>query len=331
MRGDKAFQISITERDYRMLQFIWRWKLVSTASLYRALFSNLVDVKRTHRRLQYLKKSGLVTTVCIRENKFAWRLTQLGLVRVKESLGPDSDDGFLSETIDHDILVTAVHLGPLTINDRKLDRFSEQELRCLPMESFPEWVPQTTLHRSDGYWQVPIKDTMRTIALEVERNQKKATEYECVSRFYSENLKVFRVVWVVGRLGMAESLDQIFKRTAPKRHVIHTFVSEKDIREKGWQAPIISGLEAGKPLSILLQNGVAESARYTATLPNLDLRRFPYDLTTYDSDRTAEFFNRPIIQIDPHTSSSSHHAPCKNPEISLTKIHDSINSSTNEG
>ncbi len=331
MRGDNAFQISITQRDFQMLQFIWRWKLVTTASLYRFHFSHLVDAKRTHQRLQYLKKSGMIQPVCFDSNGFLWRLTQTGFTRIKESIGPDADNGFLSETIEHDILVSAVHLGPLTRDDRALARFSEQELRCLPVESFPEWVPQTTLHRSDGYWQVPIKDKWRTLALEVELNQKKTTEYECVSKFYSENLKVFRVVWVVRRVGLAKSLDQVFRRTAPKRHVIHTFVSEKDIREKGWHAPIILGLEAGKPLSILLQNAVTNTPRYIAALPNLDLRRFPYDLTTYDQDRDGVFCNPPIIQIDPRTPSNSDHFPGPFSETPLSKLHVSINSSTNEG
>jgi len=72
---------------------------------------------------------------------------------VKPQISGIRENGFLSENLYHDHLVTSIHLGDsITETPKNLGFFSEQELRRIDPELYPEGIPNDEDHRSDGYW-----------------------------------------------------------------------------------------------------------------------------------------------------------------------------------
>lgn len=83
--------------------------------------------------------------------------------------------GYKSENKEHDFWVTAIHLGDwlyqIPIGSALC---SEQQLRRLHRDHYPEWVPKSTDHRPDGWWNINCgrPNNKSLIALEVELSRK---------------------------------------------------------------------------------------------------------------------------------------------------------------
>ena len=79
MQSKRRFQV--TARDRRILQFLWRWKLASTATLASQRFFPGCSIVRGYNRLLELKKIGLVE--CHADQKllnYAWMLSKKGFL-----------------------------------------------------------------------------------------------------------------------------------------------------------------------------------------------------------------------------------------------------------
>ncbi len=121
----------ITERDYKMLRFLWKWKAVSTRSIAKKFYSNIKPVS-AYRRLQYLANDGYIKSSAV-EGKLneVWGLKEKGFKYILSYLGDLKSKGFKSENNWHDCLSTAFQLGEwLTNQPDNSQTYSEQQLRC---------------------------------------------------------------------------------------------------------------------------------------------------------------------------------------------------------
>ncbi len=275
--------ISLNSRDLAILHFVWRWKLSTTHAIHDRFFSNAI-VKRAYNRLQELKRAGYLECLPISgRTGMAWGLSDKGFRTLIPQLPSLTESGFRSESPEHDLIVSAVHLGDwLVQTPPHVEFLSEQELRRFDRDHFPSWVPQSQLHRPDGYWQVPYQDRFLTIALEVELNQKKNSFYQVVGRFYSDHPSITRVLWCVKSLSTAKTIRRHIESDVKDRALIHDFVSLSQVESLGWNAPILIGRESGKSIAYLLGASIPPvNSPGTFTAKSLfDTRKCPREAAT---------------------------------------------------
>lgn len=260
----------ITEKDRQIFHFLWRWKISSTTAIHLA-FSPDKHPYSTYYRLKALCKQGYLRLESVGESasRFGWTLTARSFKVIRPLLPEDTANGFRSEAIEHDFLVSAIHLGPCTKETEGLAQFTEQELRNLPKELYPDWVPSTDLHRPDGYWGVLEDKKMTVVALEVERTVKSAKRYQEVADFYEKQPGIMYVVWAVETPGELQSIRSSIEKFTPKLVDMHQFTLVSDIRLNGWSAQFRCGLQSGKTLASLLTAGFKTPLNLKA-LPGLN-------------------------------------------------------------
>lgn len=263
--------------DREILFFLWRWKLVSSTGLAAKFFPGLTN-SGANMRLEDLRKQNLIFPYYMNttEAKVLWGLTSHGFKEAKIILPTLSEEGFRSEHPLHDFYVTAMHLGEwLKEMPEGCDLFSEQELRRIEPSQYPKWVPNTSLHRPDGYWKISLEEGTVIAALEVELNTKGETRYAVVAQFYKDQPDIGRVIWLVRTKGNAQTIHEQLKSASPSNIGMHTFVLLSDFLSMGWQAPIINGFEKGESVSCLLRHADRKSFENSFVFSMLDTRKTP--------------------------------------------------------
>lgn len=251
MKKPKALSI---ERDLPLLRWLWRWKISTTAAIDFKFFSHCNSSLIAYNRLRILEKNKFIE---IRYNEQGlspvWVLADKGFKAIRESLPTLKQEGFKSENINHDIVVTSAHLGRWVQRVPKhVDLFSEQQLRRYNIDEYPTWIPKTDLHRPDGYWRIQKDIKHEVIALEVERSRKSNTEYKAVGRFYNQVQQIDKVLWIVGATSFGNHLQRIFSEPLVPFRSIHNFILEDDFRKLGWLAKIKIGPDTEKTFAELL-------------------------------------------------------------------------------
>ena len=270
------------ERDIPVLGFLWRWKVVTTRALHAKFFSGCSLVGAYH-RLNRLERAGIVKSVCDeRAQNFHWTLSKKGFEAIRSFLPALREEGFASEHIRHDALVSAFHIGEwLIMRPDGVQLFSEQQLRHFASESLPSWIPNPEIHRPDGYWGIPAKKNTLPVAVEVELGQKASTFYQAIGDYYSEEQSVLRVMWLVELESQARSIQKQIAKLVSQRSDIHNFVSLDQFTQHGWSAKICSGPEFGKSIRetmhlLLEQQGSQPTVNSSSTLTTqhlLDARK----------------------------------------------------------
>lgn len=269
--------------DHDILFFLWRWKLVSASALAAKFFPGIADVS-ANKRLWKLERVGLVHAYRLhdREAKVLYGLTTKGFKALNERLPELVEEGFRSEHQFHDYYVTALHLGEWLIAVPPLcDIFSEQELRRLHPDNYPEWVPKTTIHRPDGYWRVSLPEGVGTIALEVEMKLKSSHAYGVTAKFYRDQPKIFRVLWLVQSSSNAAFIRDRLEKGAPENIGIHQFVLKEEFLTQGWNASLHLGSEAGKTVSFLLGDRREKTGKIYSVFFLLETRKYPRVSSSY--------------------------------------------------
>lgn len=279
----------LTERDVCLLHFLWKWKVFSTAGLAVKFFDG--SATWAYNRLNDLRKGGYVTCLHLsnRHKYRVWSLDKKGFNQVLWELPELKNEGYASEAVQHDLYVSALHLGDWLVEIPKgVELFTEQELRNNYPSNYPKWVPDIQRHRPDGLWHLPDQNGNVVFALEVELNVKERSLYGPIIRFYRDTDEIRRVIWLVSRSSHAEALSSRFQEIAPEKCKRHEFIVLEDFLKMGWGAPILYGLEQGRTLRNVLSLGndsdvVVQSncnGSYHCTTI-LDARICPYKSTRY--------------------------------------------------
>lgn len=282
----------ITQRDYELLRFLWKWKVVSTRALAQKFFPG-VQAFSAYRRLLFLESDGYVGSYVVR-GRFheAWILKEKGFKYILPHLGDLQSQGFKSANYPHDFLATALHLGDwLTHQPDNSQTYSEQQLRCYPSDLWPFWIPRSTLHRPDGYsaYQSSVKRIV--VAFEAEISPKAKKRYESVVTFYDNQPAIDYVFWLVDSKNTLNALKRNFEKLQIREWSKHQFILLSDFMKNGWMAPFAEGKLQGRNLSDFLNHKTAtissQSHLSCGTLALLDSRRRPINSTACPSGSIA--------------------------------------------
>jgi hypothetical protein len=252
----KWLQVKVMDRDKELLEFLWKWKVATTATLVTRFYGKSLPTSG-YKRLCRLQRGGFIKwKPDPRTIKFVWTLTQKGFDVVRDSLElPLKEDGFDSENINHDLITSAVHLGDWLLGEpERVILFSEQQLRRFKPEYLPLWVPDVTTHRPDGYWCLPNGIVSRLISLDVEISLKPNDAYGKVSRFYNRQENLHGILWVVKRPWIAKHIHKLMTERESDKPANHNFIYLNEFVEDGWRAKIKIGNEAGKSIEEFLMH-----------------------------------------------------------------------------
>jgi hypothetical protein len=261
--------------DYPLLRFLWKWK-VSTTSLLKEKFYADSSMAAAYIRLYRLEKAGMIRShVDPSATHYFWTLDKLGFAAIREELPPLKEEGYLSENMGHDLIASAIHLGDGLFGDIPgVNFFTEQELRRIDPEFYPEGIPTSTRRVPDGYWLIG-ETTRKIIALEVELTQKRQVLYEGCARFYEDHRKISSVLWVVPRPTLATTIQRVIAYATEGR-ARHNFLTLRSIYELGWQATVFTGADQGRSIRELLDNSQIRSSEAVFTNIALDTRKSPH-------------------------------------------------------
>lgn len=302
----------MTQFDKQILENLWKWKFLTTAAIAEFHFPDLSSAY-AHRRLLRLKKARLINWLHIdgdgNGKSFAWSLSLNGFEAIRSDLPDLYEAGFKSESPEHDLLVTAIHLGEWIYGLPKgCDLCTEQELRRLHKGQHEDWVPQTTIRRTDGYWLTQFDGKPGVVALEVENSRKSPAEYREIAQFYDNRPELFRVVWLVKKDSTARAIyNSVQEGKGGKR--LHNFIRVKDFVEHGWGALFFLGRDVGKPLTRLLLPESATSKRHVASTLILNALKSPHRSTKYTALRAIAKSHRLGISLVAPTPTSSSSLP----------------------
>jgi len=251
----KRSKISVL-RDRPVLIFIWKWKVASTKAVFLRFQNDFKWCLETvYQRLSSLRRKGLLQLVIEGHNEGrVWMLTPLGLFTIREHLPALKEEGFASESVSHDILVLAAHLGDWINQTPPSGVFlvTEQQLRRYERDQLPNWIPKDDSHRPDGYWYLPFGESGRTVALEVERSGKGAGPYRKIGEYYNQERGVDSVIWIVDSKQTLERMVNSFCSNLSKYRDIHNFIWLSDFTSFGWHAPFVLGPNRGRNLFTFL-------------------------------------------------------------------------------
>lgn len=275
----------ITDRDYKLLRFLWKWKVVSTSAVAKKFFPGVQSFS-AYRRLLFLESDGYIGSFVVR-GRFheGWILKEKGFKYILPHLGDLRSQGYKSANYPHDFLATALHLGDwLTQQPENTQTYSEQQLRCYPSDLWPSWIPRSTLHRPDGYSAYQSSERRVVVAFEAEISVKNKKRYESVVTFYDNQPSIHYVFWLVDSKSTLNAVRRNFEKHQMREWSKHQFILLSDFMKAGWMAPFVEGKFKGRSIVDFLMHNPATMASQShlacGTLALLDSRRRPVISTT---------------------------------------------------
>ncbi len=244
----------LTKRDQRILEFIWKWKIAPTSVIYEACVKPESTPYSAYKIMEKLEKHGYVEAKFNDTEIFwVWQLTEKGFESIKRNLPELEEEGCLSENHKHDRHVLAFHLGEwIGRRPERILFFSEQELRRLSKDDYPDWVPRTKDHRPDGYTRVVGLQKSVTYAIEVELSLKSVSRYESVIQFYRHQRQVDRILWLVSDPQIKANILRAKDCVKDPSENLHLFVDLKEYMQKGLNA--VAANERSENLFTLREN-----------------------------------------------------------------------------
>jgi len=258
-----------------MLFFLWRWKIATSKNL-AARFYNGKCHWTAYKRLLRLEKANYLTSIWSPTgNEHFWTLSDQSFNSiVKPKLSGLVQVGYKSESIEHDFLVNAAHLGNWVTGSPKGNAFyTEQQLRRIESEFYPSWVPRSRIHRPDGYSLISTGEQTRLVSFEIELSQKSLEIYENVGRFYFEDTKVDDVLWIVNTPTQATSIQSRFVKAIGSNAKVHSYLLLSDFRKYHWQTPIFTGKQKGNRLEDVIGNTVGAAREQVPNIEFFDCRK----------------------------------------------------------
>lgn len=294
------------ERDLPLLKLLWKWKVASTSVIATKFFSGS-SLDAAYLRLWRLERGGYIEAVSSTNGRgFVWTLTKKGyeIGRPRVEL---AEEGFRSENIGHDIVVTAVHLGEWLIEEPTgVELLSEQEMRRYDVGALPDWLCDIGFHRPDGFWRIPSGAGQRLVALEVELSQKKLETYEEIARFYEEDAGVNQVIWVVDGATLLKRINERIEKAIDGDVNRHSFISFSDYQKDHWQSKVIAGKDRGHSLHRILDRNPIDTRKVSISSRFFDLRKNPKNPDTSTVIYRHNFFNcvAPLSKSNPQRNLS---------------------------
>jgi hypothetical protein len=263
-------------RDIQMLTFIWKWKMLPSSALHKKYFSDCVP-RVGYNRLWKLTSAGYLRQIPLLGGRYcAWGLDRAGFALIKSRLPPLANEGFRSEKIEHDLIVTAAQVGEHLLSvPPEVETVSEQELRNLDSEALPLWVPLPKTHRSDGYWRSNFNGVSKIISLEVEMNQKNRERYEVICDFYHKENSIDTILWIVNNDATSAIIRRQVSDISTEDLPRHVFVNLNDFLKNQWDANAVDGTGQNMRLSLHIDQTTNKSSLNNIASSLLDFRKCP--------------------------------------------------------
>lgn len=274
----KKKQFKINDEDMNCLWMLWRWKLLSTSAVHKLAYSKRSVYGCYIRLLDLQNKDFVISTGSWDQKTIVWHLGDSGYKALCTQFKVPVESGFRSENKDHDFWVTAIHLGEWLLGTpADCANFSEQELRKMDLADYPKWVPETKVHRPDGWWKIGLGKHNRDslIALEVELSKKSPHDYSNVGAFYSNTIDVNQVIWVVRSESYKNYILTNLKKGSSSQAQEHSFILIDQYAEAQWQSQIIEGKHKGKNLIEILKTPTQNEGKTLCARFALDVRKYP--------------------------------------------------------
>lgn len=245
----------LTEREFKILMFLWKWKVASYPTLKEAVSRNTNTWNFYHnlRRLDFEGYIELKAGSMSDGRQFLlWTLTEHGYEYIREGLGVLKNETYGSEKLFHDKYALAFQLGNLIYHrDTKADIITRQELTSFYVGYYPVWTPQTEVHYPDGYTRLKDGNKNVIIAHEIEMYPRSPESYEPFVDFYDDKTSINFVLWLVAKPEFAERLEEVFVSRRCRRRQIHHIFLMDDFDKYGWETEVYCGPQKSLKLSEL--------------------------------------------------------------------------------
>lgn len=277
--------------DLQTLISLWQFKALSTSALAAMNFQN-TSVEAAYRRLLKLEKFNLIKSIASSNGcGFVWTLQKKGFDTIRDKLGNLKEDGFKTEHLNHDALVSAFHLGNfLGIPTLGQLVVSEQQLRKIPFDFLPNWIPRDDRRRPDGYWKYRKGDKDFAIALEVELTCKKLEDYDNIGTFYDQTSEVIHVVWLVKNIIDARYIYRRLEKSSSRRSDCHSFILLSEYMKDGWHSCFQLGKLEGKPFQETIFPWLSPTSPQREWKKLIDFRKKPVSTNTSTTQTLHDFF-----------------------------------------
>jgi hypothetical protein len=219
----------------------------------RFLVANNENPKTFEKRVERLVHRGLLQRTEHIGVLRMFQLTAAGFLRFKNGVDYLKEEGFASEAIWHDFLITALQLGIwASAKPTGVDLVTEQELRRFYKHDLPYWVPNCETHRPDGFTRFKTAEGIRLFAYEVEISRKSSDRYDSVAQFYGTDPEIDSVIWLVKDESLMKMIQSRVAQTERPRMEMHNFILFKTFQEQFWDAEFVAGHKRGQKLVELM-------------------------------------------------------------------------------
>ncbi len=273
----------ITSDDFKLLQFLWKWKLSTTVIINKAIYKDR-SANRCYRRLRSIEENKYIESIFSRDRMVClWQLTDKGYQELNFDGIEISQRGYKAEHPEHDFWSSLIQFGVwIDQVPKNSDLFSEQQLRRYEIESYPRWVPHTKQHRPDGWWKTDLAKSNKEslIAMEVEMTRKPSSSYNEVGDFYSNIIDVCQVVWIVRSESDANFILKNLIAGSSTNASEQSFLLFSQFIKDQWSAPILIGKNKGKSIREILDPHHNNAQSLTTQHCLLDTRKTPLESTS---------------------------------------------------
>ncbi len=279
------------ERDVAILIFIWRWRVATTSVLWKKFFPDL-KLHTAYRRLNQLENAGyIVTEVDICGKQFAWMLARKGYECILGRLLPLRNPGYVSEAVGHDLLVGAFQYSPYLLSKDPPIIVTQQELRRIDTDEYPNWIYSSDLHIPDGYTAFINGKGLDILAIEIESHRSRKVDYELATEFYRSNYGVKDVLWLAGTKGIVQKINKQIKRHSGDLGK-HSILTLKNFSKNGGNAKFEYGKQEGKSVQQLMSNGGSNGPDMFDASLFLNTRKYPINPETCEDFDARMFSDR---------------------------------------
>ncbi len=252
----------LTARDLAVLDFLWTWKVASTALLGEVAFRGQ-SAWWVYKALAQLKDEHYIQA--LPRGRFLdlelWALTDQGF----EVVLMDRDDlaqyRFKPHAPAHDYLGTCLQLGAQSFHSSsEREYFTEQMLSSLLPSNFPRAFRRIDSHIPDGLTLYRHGAKEAIVGYEVDLNLKDEKRYLRTLEYYTEGVGAHLVIWLVKNAWIAEKITTALRTQqhhSEQAQVLLSktaFVGLDDFKERIWESQSMMGALKGVSVSKLHAN-----------------------------------------------------------------------------
>lgn len=200
------------------------------------------------------------------------QLGKKGFELLRHDLGHLTQQRFAAQSVVHDYIATAFHLGEFAISPRDdVEFLTEQEVQCCEESLLPSWIPRSKEHIPDGFTRIKNEKFDSVFAFEVELHLKPFLRYSKAAYYFDGiDSKVDVVFWICDGMNLILRISEHLSTLRLRRIEIHHFVLLDDFRKYGWNCPTRSGREKNQKIRDIYMARARQGADRSPANPQQD-------------------------------------------------------------